>query len=285
MSDFESGMSKNVHTETVSGFGDEWERFNQRTLSAEERARIFKKYFSIFPWNDLPENAEGFDLGCGSGRWAMLVAPRVGKLICIDPSAALAVAEKSLSSYTNCSFVSATVDTMPIEDGTMDFGYSLGVMHHVPDTQAGIATAVKKLKPGAPLLLYIYYAFDNRPFWFHAIWRISEIFRAVISRMPMGMRYWASQFLASTVYWPLARTSRLLEKTGLNVSNIPLSTYRNLSFYTMRTDALDRFGTRLEQRFSRKQIKQMMEQAGLENIVFSPSEPFWCAVGTRRKPE
>jgi hypothetical protein len=47
----------------------------------------------------------------------------------------------------------------------------------------------------------------------------------------------------------------------------------------MRTDALDRFGTRLEQRFSRIEIQQMMESAGLERIVFSEKNPFWCAVG------
>ena len=70
-----------------------------------------------------------------------------------------------------------------------------------------------------------------------------------------------------------------MEKIGFNVSNIPLNNYRNRSFYTMRTDALDRFGTKLEQRFSRDQIKAMMEKAGLERIRFSPVEPFWCAVG------
>jgi len=47
----------------------------------------------------------------------------------------------------------------------------------------------------------------------------------------------------------------------------------------MRTDALDRFGTRLEQRFTRKEIKNMMQNAGLENIEFSNSKPFWVAVG------
>ena len=50
----------------------------------------------------------------------------------------------------------------------------------------------------------------------------------------------------------------------------------------MRTDALDRFGTRLEQRFSYNQIKEMMLKSGLENIEFSNEEPFWCAVGYRK---
>ena len=71
----------------------------------------------------------------------------------------------------------------------------------------------------------------------------------------------------------------LVEKLNINVSNFPLSSYKNLSFYTMRTDALDRFGTRLEQRFTRDEIKQMMYNAGLENIKFSDSKPFWVVVG------
>jgi hypothetical protein len=70
-----------------------------------------------------------------------------------------------------------------------------------------------------------------------------------------------------------------LEKLNINISNFPLSSYKNLSFYTMRTDALDRFGTRLELRFTRDEIKQMMHNAGLENIRFSDSKPFWVAVG------
>ena len=33
-------------------------------------------------------------MGCGSGRWASLVAPRVGHLNCIDPSSAIDVAKR-----------------------------------------------------------------------------------------------------------------------------------------------------------------------------------------------
>jgi len=36
---------------------------------------------------------------------------------------------------------------------------------------------------------------------------------------------------------------------------------------------------RLEQRFTKNEIKQMMESSGLKNITFSEESPFWCAVG------
>ena len=69
---------------------------------------------------------------------------------------------------------------------------------------------------------------------------------------------------------------------GLSTSSIPLEAYRHRSFYVMRTDAYDRFCTRLEQRFTRKQIEQMLEAAGFERIRFSEDVPFWCAVGFKR---
>jgi hypothetical protein len=144
-------------------------------------------------------------------------------------------------------------------------------------------SATAKLKPGAPFLVYLYYAFDNKGAAFRAIWKISEIGRFVISRSPRVIRNILSEILARLVYWPLARISKVLAARGMNVDSIPLSAYRDLSFYTMRTDALDRFGTRLEQRFTRVEIDRMMRDAGLENVRFSDGLPYWCAVGTKKR--
>ena len=270
---------KNQDKNTVDGFGDEWSRFDQSDLPQAEQQLLFDEYFSVFPWKHISKESTGFDLGCGTGRWAKSVAPKVKKLICIDPSSALDIAKKNLSNFDNCVFDSATVDEMPMQDNSMDFGYSLGVLHHVPDTALGIKQCVKKLKIGAPLLLYLYYRFDNRPWWFRIIWFVTDLLRRIVSKMPYKLRYFSSQIISIIVYLPLARFALFLEKLNFNVSNFPLSSYKNLSFYTMRTDALDRFGTRLEQRFTRKEIKNMMQNAGLENIEFSNSKPFWVAVG------
>lgn len=273
----------NIDPATVRGFGDEWQRFDQSALPERERQQLFDAYFKVFPWHLISTQSVGFDLGCGTGRWAMLAAPRVATLHCVDPSAALEVARRNLHAHANCVFHQAGVDAMPLADASMDFGYSLGVLHHVPDTAAAIASCVRKLKPGAPLLLYLYYAFDNRPSWYRWIWRASEAGRFVISRSPHGLRYILSQLIAGVVYWPLARSARLIERMGGKVDAFPLSCYRTASFYTMRTDALDRFGTRLEQRFTRRQIQEMMVRAGLENVEFSAEAPFWCAVGYRKQ--
>lgn len=273
----------NLDPKTVQGFGDEWTRYDQAQLEEGEAEELFERYFSIFPWEDLPNEPVGFDMGCGSGRWAKRVAPRVGRLLCVDASAdALAVARRNLTGQANCEFLLASVDAMPIPDSSQDFGYSLGVLHHVPDTYSGLAACVRKLKPGAPFLLYLYYSLDNRPLWYRGLWRISDAMRLVISRSPYLVRSAVAKTLAICIYWPLSRVARAAEILGANPDAMPLAYYRRSSLYTMSTDALDRFGTPLERRFSRRQIASMMTAAGLEDVGFSENMPFWVAVGRRR---
>ena len=271
----------NIDRRTVASFGDEWSRFDQKAMSDQESGKVFEEYFAVFPWSQLPQNAEGFDMGCGSGRWARWVAPRVGKLHCIDPSDAIEVAKDNLSSFKNITFVRASVDGQNLPAASQDFGYSLGVLHHVPDTQSAIFSCVELLKPGAPLLLYLYYAFDNRNWLFRAMWRLSDLGRRVICKLPSSFKHVVTDLIALFVYLPLATATRYIESVGFQVESVPLSYYRKHSFYTMRTDARDRFGTPLEQRFTQNKIKQMMESAGLVNIKFSNAAPFWCAVGVK----
>jgi SAM-dependent methyltransferase len=275
-------MTQNLDPATVAGFGYEWEKFDQAELSGSELADLFNRYFRIFPWDALPETAVGFDLGCGSGRWARCVAPRVGWLHCVDASGrALAVAKRHLTDVPNCSFHEASVERIPFEPESMDFGYSLGVLDHVPDTEAGIRMCVSALKRGAPFLVYLYYAFENRPRWYRLLWKMTDLLRKGISRLPHSLRYWSSQVIATLVYFPLAKTASLLEAMGVPVSAFPLAQYRHCSFYTMRTDALDRFGSRLERRFTSEEVRRMMTNSGLERIIISDGEPFWCALGFR----
>ena len=182
-------MSKgNIDIKTVNGFGDEWSRFDQSALSDEELLNRFEEYFSVFPWEDLSSDSIGFDVGCGSGRWAKLMAPRVGLLHCIDPSSALDMAKKNLKNLSNCLFYRLDIDSLPMHDNSMDFGYSLGVLHHVPNTSEALNKCVEKLKPGAPFLVYLYYAFDNRPLWFRFVWMGSNFLRFFIAKLPLNKK-------------------------------------------------------------------------------------------------
>ena len=204
----------NIDNKVVDDFGKEWEAFNHQGLEDNALKSAFDSYFHFFPFNDL-KDAEGFDMGCGSGRWAQFVAKKVGLLNCIDPShLALDQAKLNLADSTNCFLECAGVDSNSLQDNSQDFGYSLGVLHHIPDTTSALQSCAKKLKSGAPFLLYLYYRFDNKPKSYYFLWKASDLLRNVICRLPFFLKFIISQLIAFFIYFPLARSSLLCEKLG-----------------------------------------------------------------------
>ena len=272
----------NVDPSTIHGFGLQWRDFNQVGVPSSELAKIFDKYFDHFPWKLIDQDSIGLDAGCGSGRWAMFVAPRVGKLVCVDASpGAAAVAQERLRSFRNCEVHVCTLEDTPMADNSLDFAYCLGVLHYIPDPASALAAVVRKLKPGAPLLVYVYYALENRPIWFRSAWRLVDLVRRGVARTPYRVRRWLSGIIAALVYLPLANLCRVLERLGFRIDGIPLSAYRDRSFYTMRTDCLDRFGNHLEHRFTRQQLVDLLKDCGLSDITIPEDEPYWRAIALR----
>lgn len=270
------------HAEKViRDFGDEWTTYSQDEVPAEELRSSFDDYFRIIDLKALPPDCIAADIGCGSGRWAKLFHPHVATLYCLEPSSAIEVAKRNLASAHNIVFVRSELESMPIPDGSLDFIYCLGVLHHLPDTQAGINACASKLKAGGRMLAYIYYSLENQPFWFRALWHASSAIRLLVCRLPHRMKIAATVLIAGLVYYPLSQASKLIERLGANVTNFPLSYYRHKSFYTMKTDALDRFGTSLERRFTQQEIRTMLTKAGFEDITFSSGKPYWCVTGVK----
>ena len=95
-----NNKKNNLDEKVIDDFGNEWNEFSQIQLKDEELLSNFLQYFKIFPLSELNNQMEGFDLGCGSGRWAKLIVPKIKKLNCIDPSKkALEVAKLNLSKF------------------------------------------------------------------------------------------------------------------------------------------------------------------------------------------
>jgi SAM-dependent methyltransferase len=198
-----TGAERDLGDLVVEAFGDEWSRFTNEVLTEDELRAMFEDYARIFPWDELPSAAVGFDAGCGSGRWARFVAPRVGVLHCVDASAAaLDVARRNLASHDNVVFHHEPLEHLSLADESCDFGYSLGVLHHIPDPLAAARTCVRKLKPGAPFLVYLYYSLSEAGAVTGALFTAVSAGRRLISRLPPRARHAVTDVIAATVYYP-----------------------------------------------------------------------------------
>ena len=272
-------MKKN---KVIRDFGNEWEKFNFSNIDKSEIKNIFQDYFSIFPFDKINKNSVGFDMGGGTGRWTQFLAPRVKEINFIEPSSAMDIAKINLKNFKNINFIKEEVSENILNKNSHDFGYCLGVLHHTNETLKNLKYCTSFLKKDAVFLLYLYYNFDNRNILFKSIWYISNLLRNFVSILPNSIKNILTDIIAVIIYFPLARISLVLSYLGINTSSVPLSYYKNKKLYIMRNDSRDRFGTKLEKRYSKKEIFEMMDQSNLYDIKFSDEPPYWVAVGFKK---
>ncbi|MDA0882840.1 MAG: class I SAM-dependent methyltransferase [Bacteroidetes bacterium] len=271
---------KNLDTNTVKAFGEEWERFD--VFSDEEISTAGKEYFDLLPDHELRQFEHALDMGCGSGRWTRYIAPHVKHVVAMDPSEACFVAKKNTADLVNVRVVKASVENIPFPDESFDLAICLGVLHHIPDTQKALSELCKKIKPRGTLLLYLYYDLSNRNGLFRGLHRLSELPRMLIHRFPRGIKDLSCDLLALFVYLPFIGLSKLCAFISENLAQkMPLSYYRNKTWNIIRNDARDRFGTPLEQRFSKSQIEEMLREANMTPPIFSAKAPFWHCVAQK----
>lgn len=273
---------ENIDQLVVEEFGEEWLKFSDP--DEELITKGGESYFDILDNTMVNDKTYALDIGCGTGRWTKYLSSRAGFIEAVDPSKAIFAANKLLGDIENVRLSQASIETLPFPDETFDFVMSVGVLHHIPDTDKALNDCVKKVKKGGYFFVYLYYDLDNRGFFYKALFKLSDSIRGVVSWLPGKLKRMACDFLAVIFYMPFVLSGRLLYFSGFKkiARKMPLSNYQNYSFLTIRNDALDRFGTRLEQRFSASQINEMMENAGLTEIVISPGMPYYHAVGKRR---
>jgi len=268
-----------VDGETQESFGYEWQHFD--SVLPDYDVEI-ESYFGLVP-PEMLRNAVVLDAGCGMGRWSHHIAKRsVKRLYALDFSRAIDSAARNLRDQPNAHCIQADVCNLPFRAGSMDFTYCLGVLHHLEDPDAGMRS-VSRVTRG-PLLVYLYYNLDNRPWLYRALLWCATVSRVVTARLPKRVVHWLSWPIAGLVYWPGARLAGLLARLGYRKAahHVPFAHYRTYSFDFMVGDAFDRFATPIENRYSRAEIAAWLQRYGRQ-ATFSNRTPFWVALGIPQK--
>ena len=271
---------ENLDQGVIDGFGHEWAAFDYaETKTTEALDAQFVAYCTPLDLEqfDLATSVAG-DFGAGSGRWSSRLAPYFSRVYALEPSdGASQVLRNKFVGNSKIVVLQETVGVNSIPPASLDLAMSLGVLHHIPDTALAIKDVSRSIKPGGVFLCYLYYNLENKPAYYKLIFKGVNIVRRIISASPQKVRRLSATVIAAVVYWPLARLSKVFSKIGRNTSNLPLHHYAGMPFVMLANDALDRFGTSLEQRFSKAEITEMLCAADfdLTTLKFSEIEPFW----------
>jgi SAM-dependent methyltransferase len=271
---------ENLDQGVIDSFGHEWATFSYgETETVAALNAQFDAYCAPIDLSQFdPKNSIAADFGAGSGRWAARLVPYFSLVYALEPSdGASKVLQTKFFDESKVVVLQETVGANSIPLESLDLAMSLGVLHHIPDTGLAIKEVSLRIKSGGMFLCYLYYNLENKPFYYRLIFRVVNAVRQVISLLPQRIKGIACSSIAAIIYWPLARFSKLMNRIGINTSNIPLHHYANMPFVMLANDALDRFGTSLEQRFSKAEITEMLALADFDvsTLHFSELEPFW----------
>ena len=141
----------------ADNFGFEWTRFPRIQLDDEtstESSDSFRRRTGF-----APEDLQGkliLDGGCGMGRFADVAARWGGRVVGVDISAAVDAAAGNLEGYANVALTQADLRRLPFAHGTFDIVFSLGVLHHTPDTFQSMSRLAALAKPGGILSIWVY---------------------------------------------------------------------------------------------------------------------------------
>lgn len=270
----------NIDNDVVKSFGEEWKKFDYKNTHLSDCLDLqFDSYMTPIDLSSFNFTSSiAADFGAGSGRWTSLILKNFSHVYALEPSeGAFQVLSRKFSSNSQVTVLKESIGKNSIKNASLDLAVCLGVLHHLPNTRQGMVDIAVKIKPGGTFLCYLYYKLDDKPIHYRFVFANANLLRILISQLPIFWRKIISDIIALLIYLPLARISRALIGWGRDVSNFPLHHYAHLPFFMMRNDALDRFGTRLEHRFSKLDIVSMLDSSGfdLSTLKFSDKEPYW----------
>src|SRR5439155_15647100 len=116
---------------TAKSFGYEWTTYHIQRPEEDDA------YFRSKTGTD-PASMSGklvLDAGCGSGRYTRIAGEAGATVISVDISAAVETAAYVTAHLQNVHIIQADIFALPFASSTFDFIYSIGVLHHTPNTK------------------------------------------------------------------------------------------------------------------------------------------------------
>jgi SAM-dependent methyltransferase/uncharacterized protein YbaR (Trm112 family) len=254
-----SGGWWGAEARTIASYSYQWRKFKQ----------MFPHWEQVFLDSIAPMTADffpgktGLDGGCGFGRSLYYAGSYGARMIGLDLSEAIEAARENTRHLPNVHLVQGDIFHPPIKRRSLDFVYSIGVLHHLPDPKAGFLSLARLLKPRAPMFIWVYLRGRGRQI------AAFTALRAVSTRMPLRLLNLACLVLAGAqwVGWILPyRALRAVPATRPLAERMPFTFYSRYPFRALHTDWFDGLSVPLVNYYKPDAIADWYREGGLGDV-------------------
>ena len=238
----------------AESFGFQWNRFARTQLdSASGTTRSRETFEQKTGWSlgDL-RGKRVLDAGCGMGRFAEVGANAGAEVHAVDLSTAVEAAFQNLGHRPNVRLYQADIMNLPFPEESFDFIYSIGVLHHTPNTKAAFLRLPPLLKPGGAVAIWVY-SKTLRSLWG------SEILRKLT---PSLSKSWLLQ--ASRIAIPLYHIHRVAFVGTVTSHVLPTSMHPEPEWRWL--DTFDWYSPKYQWKHTYEEVEGWFMEGGLTEI-------------------
>jgi SAM-dependent methyltransferase/uncharacterized protein YbaR (Trm112 family) len=269
--------------QTRESFGYEWTHFHEMLPEWEKNATY---YFEPLGGPAALSGLRVLDAGCGKGRHAYYAIKHGARVVAVDFSRAVEVAQRNCAGLTGERlFVQADIMNLPFAKNTFDMAYSLGVLHHLPNPEAGFRSVVDVIRQGGCALIYLYHALEGEPVKQVILGGVNLI-REVTRRLPHRVLLPLTTALGYGLYVGVVIPYRALSRSSSTrafAEALPLKSYAAYPVRVIVNDQFDRFSAPIENRYRRDEVARWLSSAGLSEPTILAGAG-WRAMGRKTGP-
>jgi len=193
------------------------------------------------------------DVGVGTGRFLEIAHKYGGEVVGIDLSFAVESAFKNFGHQPKVHIIQADVFHLPFKPEIFDAIYSIGVLHHTPDTKKAFLSTLPFLKQGGKVAIWLYDHYSHLPII------MSRYYRVLTTRMPKKLLYYLCYIAVPYYYLLKIPFLRHIFRAILPTAPWPDWKWRVL-------DTFDWYSPKYQWWHTDYEVFTWFDQAGLKNI-------------------
>ena len=269
-----------IQTWTKKSFGYQWRIFKKMSDKFEDN---FLNY--IYPIEkSFFKGKLGLDAGCGFGRHIFYAARFGAEMVGIDLSEAIDATYQNTKHLPNVHLVQCDIYNLPFKEESFDFIYSIGVLHHLPDPEAGFRCLFYLLKKKFPIFIWVYSSTRKLAnFAIEAIRRVTRILPLrviLIVSFVMAFFDWAFLIFPYKLMLKLKIPQTFLKR--IVFSRIRL--YAQYPFEVSCADWFDRLSPPIRFYYNADEVRRWFENMKMSNIMVSETGLYgWRGYGERQE--